>query len=295
MPREQVDISLRYEGPNVKDGTMSLQDAVPVLQGFASAYGKLAAFEDPSSTHHLRIVAVKPGSVLFALDVWTYLNENAGVIQAAGVIGGAATAIVATIIRLIRVKKHVRNEPYREQISQTPNTITVTNSQNVSIEMPLHVYEVFKAGTLDADLAKIVSPLRVGHIDAAEIEARSADGVVLRERVEVAERPYFEVTESVTVSTQRTSLVVRLNSVTKSTNRGFLYLLDGTRVSYTYRGEDPVKLYRLIAHDGPLRIECVAYMDENLKPTAVDVYDLEKVQGELFTDPRRGDADDDDA
>jgi hypothetical protein len=285
MPREEVEIHLRYEGPDVEDGSMSLQDAVPVLQGFASAYGKLAAVSDPSSTHRLRITAVRPGSVIFALDVWKFLDHNAGVIQAGGVLGAAAIGIVSRIIWLIRLKKHVKREPYREQIGPAHNTIIVSNSQNVTIEMPLEVYELFKAGTLDGDLNKITSPLAEGKIDAAEIEARAVDGTVLRERIEASERQYFQTTDTVTTTTKETWLTVRLNSVTKTTNRGFLFLLDGTRASYTYKGDNPVKLYALIAHDGPVRVRCVAYMDENLKPTSVDIYDLEKIQGDLFPHP----------
>jgi hypothetical protein len=285
MPREQIEIELRYEGPDVDDGSMSLQDAVPVLQGFASAYGKLAALEDPQSTHRLRITGVMPGSVRFTLDVWKFLNDNASVIQATGALtamGGVAVAIVAKIIGVIRAKKHVKKQPYKEQIGLSQNTIVVNNSQNVTIEMPLEVYELFASGALDPDLNKMMSPLVEGKIDAAEIEARTNDGIVLRERVEVSERQYFDTTETVTTSTLRTELVVRLNSVTKTTNKGYLYLLDGTRVSYSYKGDMPVKLYTLIAHDGPIRIQCVAYLDENLKPASVDIYDLEKVQGELF-------------
>src|SRR5262245_9740556 len=90
MPSEQLEIRLKYDGPDVDDGSMSLQDAVPVLQGFASAYGKIAALEDPHSTHRLRITAVRPGSVVFALDVWQFLNDNAAVIQAVGVIGAGS-------------------------------------------------------------------------------------------------------------------------------------------------------------------------------------------------------------
>jgi hypothetical protein len=34
VPKEQIEIHLRYEGPDVNDGTMSIQDIVPVLEGF---------------------------------------------------------------------------------------------------------------------------------------------------------------------------------------------------------------------------------------------------------------------
>src|SRR5204862_1145181 len=97
-----------------------------------------------------------------------------------------------------------------------------------------------------------------------------------------AERPYFETNQKPTTTTQETWLTVRLNSVTKTTNRGFLFLMDGTRATYTYVGNTPAQLYKMIAHDGAVRIRCTAYMDENLKPTSVDIYDLEPMQGHLF-------------
>src|SRR5687767_11136407 len=59
VTKEQLEIHLRYEGPDVNDGTMSVEDIVPVLQGFSSAYGKLASTADPQSTHRLRIAAVR--------------------------------------------------------------------------------------------------------------------------------------------------------------------------------------------------------------------------------------------
>jgi hypothetical protein len=104
----------------------------------------------------------------------------------------------------------------------------------------------------------------------------------LRERIDADERGYFATEEGPTTDTKAHWLVVRLNSITKTTNRGFLFMLDGTRVSYAYKGEYPQELYNLIPHDGPVRVWCVAHMDTSLKPISVDIYRLEKVQGELF-------------
>ena len=56
--------------------------------------------------------------------------------------------------------------------------------------MPLEIYDLFKGGSLDKDLDRLTSPLVEGRIDAAEIEARSIDGQVLRERITTEERPY---------------------------------------------------------------------------------------------------------
>lgn len=121
--------------------------------------------------------------------------------------------------------------------------------------------------------------------DAAEIQARSADGEVLRERITAEERPYFRTTEVAVTDTQETWLVVKLNSLVKSTNAGWLWLSDGTRAYYRYTGDDPNKLHQLFGtYDGPVRVRCVAHLDENLKVVSLDVWDIQRAQGDLLAD-----------
>jgi hypothetical protein len=302
MPKEQVEIHLRYEGPDVDDGTMSIQDIVPVLQGFASAYGKLANASDPQSTHRVRISAVRPGSADIVLEVfkqlakdgWKTLSDNVDAITSGSILAGGAYWIVSKIAGVIQVKKHVKKQPFREHIVGQ-NTVAIENIENVTIQVPLEIYELFKAGTIDSDLDKMTSPLVPGRIDAAELEARAADGTVLRERIEAEERRFFETKQVVVTSTKETWLVAKLDSLAKTTNNGWLHLIDGTRAFYRFVGPDPQRLYMIFGmYHGAVRIQCVAHMDENLKVTTVDISDIEKMQGELFPDTHRdaGESDD---
>ena len=285
MPKEQIEIHLRYEGPDVDDGAMSLQDIVPVLLGFSSAYGKLAATDDPNSTHRLKITAVRPGSADIVLEVWTMLGANAGQIAAVGALGGAAIWIIRKIAGVIRVKRHVKRCPFKETVAAN-NSIAISNVDNVILEVPLQVYELFKSGNIDKDLDRLTSPLVAGRIDAAEVEARPVDGEVLRERITAEERPYFDCGDLARTSTRETWLVARLNSLTKSTNSGHLYLNDGTRVFYRYVGDDPGQLCEIFGtYNGLVRIRCTANMDENLKVLDLDVIVIERVQGDLFHVP----------
>jgi hypothetical protein len=298
MPKEQIAIHLRYEGPDVDDGTMSLQDIVPVLQGFSSAYGKLAATDDPGSTHRLKISAVRPGSADIVLQVWTTLGENAPQLTAIGAIAavlGVAYKIVQKIIGVSKIKRHVKRRPFKETISAN-NSIVIANSENVTLEVPLEVYELFKSGDIDKDLDRLTSPLVEGRIDAAEVEARPTDGEVLRERITAEERPYFESGDLAVTSTRETWLVARLNSLTKSTNSGFLNLNDGTRAFYRYIGDNPQQLYAIFGtYDGLVRIRCKANMDENLKVVDLEMIAIERVQGDLFeTSSEGGNEDGDD-
>src|SRR5713101_1739972 len=61
-PSEVVPFVLKYEGPEVDDGSMSIEDIVPVLQGFASAYGKIASEQGVGVQHRIRITGVERGS-----------------------------------------------------------------------------------------------------------------------------------------------------------------------------------------------------------------------------------------
>lgn len=283
--REAIEIRLRYEGPDVDDGSMSIEDIVPVLQGFSSAYGKLAIEADPKANHRVRIVGVRPGSANIILEAWKSLQTDGttNTLTNITVLGGAAYWIVTRIIGVIQAKRHVKKQPFQERISAN-NTIVITNVENVLIELTLDVYELFKGGSLDADLSKMTRPLVKGRIDAAEIEATPADGIVLRERITAEERPYFEVEEVSVTTTKETWLVAKLTQVNKNTNSGFVHLSDGTRVFFKYVGQDPQDLYRAFAYDGPVRIFCVAFLDESLKINMLEVSVIERAQGELFPD-----------
>jgi hypothetical protein len=297
MQKESLEIILRFKGPEVDDGSMSIADIVPVLQGFSGAYGKLAATADPSSSHRIRITGVRRGSADIVLEAWKWLADNNAAITSAGVIGtgvlavtGGAAWIVKRINGVIALKRHTKKRPFRERI-QGNNLIAVQNAENVELIVPLDVYEIFKSGTLDADLSRLTSPLLEGCIDVAEVEARPADGEIMRETITAEERPYFAVDEATTVaSTNEAWLVGKLNSLTKSTNSGWLYLTDGTRVFYRYIGEDASALHTIFGtYNGSVKIRCIAHMDENLKVAQIDISEIERVQSELFpSHPRVG-------
>ncbi len=284
MPKEEIEIHLVYEGPDVDDGSMSIEDIVPVLQGFSSAYGKIAASDDPDSTHRLRITGVRRGSADIILEVWSLLGSNAAAICAAATVATGVYSIVKKIMGVIALKRHVKKRPYKESISAT-NSIVVANADNVTIEVPLDLFELFKAGRLDPDMNKMMRPLEKDRIDSAELSAHIPDGTVLRERITAEERPYFDTEEIVATTTRETRLIVSLNALTKSTNSGYAYLSDGSRVFYTYVGDNPKKLHNLFSYPGPLEVSCEAQMDENLKVIRLEIYDLEKTTNDLFSPP----------
>ena len=299
MSKEQVKISLKYEGPDVEDGTMSVEDIVPILQGFASAYGTVAKIHDPNSTHDLRIVDVRPGSADIVLDVLHFVDNNMmEIVRNTGT--GIACFIFKKIIDVIKTKKHVKNKKHTVNIIGDNNNVVVINSSNESLDMNRGSYGLFDKGKLDRPLDRITSPLQEGRIHSAEIQAESFEGEVLHEKIELPERIYFRnedkeetsTEDKEETSTMETWLEVQLNSLTKSTNNRYLHLSDKTRVAYSYKGDFPEKLYQIFGtHNDLVRIKCIAYLDENLKITRVDIFDIEPHQGEPFTNPGAEDGD----
>ena len=282
---ERVEIHLKYEGPDVENGTMALQDIIPVLQGFSGAYATIAATEDPDSTHRIKISAVQRGSADIVLEVWKWLGDNASSLASVGTlaaVGGVAFNITKKILDVARIKCHVGDRPSTEHIS-SENSIVISNSENVQIVVSLSTFEAYKKGELDRDLERLTKPLEKGRIDSAEFEVKSSDGGAISHRVTAEDRPYFEIEELAITSTREIRLVAKLNSLTKSTNSGYLHLQNEKRVFYRYLGDDCAKLYSIFGnYDGLVEIRCEARMDDRLEVVSLDVFQIDRMQDGLF-------------
>ena len=279
---ERVEVQLRFEGPDVDDGTMSLGDIVPVLQGFAGAYAKLAETDHPEATHRVKITAVRQGSADIVLEVWRQLVQNAEQIAAFASAGGSAFGIIATLIKVIQIKRHVQDQPFQQHITAN-NSVVIVSSGNSSLEIPSQVYDLFKEGRLNKELELLTRPLKNEGIYTADVEATAADGEVLRERITAEERPYFEIEDLVVTSTRKTQRIVTLISAHKGTNNGSLFLTNGKRASYSYKGDDHPRLHRIFGTvDGPVKVHCTEKSDEDGEVVSLDIYDIERLQPDLF-------------
>jgi hypothetical protein len=273
----ELEIVLEYAGPDVDDGAMSLDDLVPVLQGVAGAYGKVSGSQGLTIQHRLRLTAIRPGSAKLVLDVWDTLAKNA--VQL-GVVGGLVTAavgILATIISVIQLKKHTRNEPYSTSLNGLNGSIAVINSQNVAITVSPSAYTVFKEKLIDGDLSRIARPLEEGKVISSALEVIHG-AITERESISLSEKPLFDVVETTVTTTKETWLTGQINSMTKSTNSGHIYLSDGNRVHYRIKAERPSDFYGLFGHVGLVRVRCIAKMDENLRPTELEIFEMVPLQ-----------------
>ena len=285
---EQIEIHLKYEGPDVENGTMDLQDVIPVLQGFSGAFSRLSGSRKRKVPYRIELSGIRNGSADIVLEIRQWLIDSSDtIVPLAGLttIGMyVAFPIVKRIIEVIRIKAHVgTDEPNVKILAE--KSIVVSDSTNVNISVSPEAYDVYKNGTIDEDLEQITRPLQEGRIDSAEFEVQGENQESFRQRITSDDRPHFEIRE-VKTTTEETELVATLNSLTKSTNNGFLYLhgeKGKKRVTYHYKGDDHSKLYSIFGiHSGCVKIRCKAKLDEHLNVLSVDIYDIERLQMDMF-------------
>jgi hypothetical protein len=277
----ELEINLEYSGPDVEGGAMALENLVPALQGFAGAYGKVAGYQGLSVQHKLRLIGIRPGSVRLILDVWEMLGKNSAQLQSVTALSTLAMAVVSVIIQVIQAKKHTKNEPFSTNLDGNTGTVNIFNTQNAAISMSPADFNIFREKLIDSDLSRIVKPLEQGRIDSSTVSVSSADGQRISETITAAEKSLFDVGDNAVTTTRETWLTGQINSMTKSTNTGYLYLADGSRVHFRIKSDNPSELYDLFAHRGLVRLRGVAHMDENLRPTELDVFEMIPLQPTL--------------
>ena len=284
--QEKVTISLRYEGPEVENGSMALNNIISVLQGFTGIYGIIAKKNHPDAAHQLHISDIQPGSIDIILEAWQWIEENENTIQTTIIPLAAQSTIILSIIKeffaLATFKIHVANKNFEKHPSGAKQSnITNYNGDNMTVNNT--TVNFIADGKTNHYLYQTVKMLREGRIDAAEFKATTSDGEEIKKRITAEERPSFEPQDIKMIITQRKDVVVTLNSLTKSTNNGHLYLTDGTRIPYSYKGDLPDKLYSIFGTDNkPILASCELHRDREFEITHADIYDVDPLQDPLF-------------
>ena len=163
------------------------------------------------------------------------------------------------------------------------NSIGILNSVNVQVVVSKKTYDLYKSGKINKDLERLTRPLEKGRIESAEFEAKSSDGNSLSHRITAEDRPFFEIDDLEIAHTQEIQLEAKLNSLTKSTNSGYLHLPGEKRVFYRYLGNNPSNLHSIFGnYDGTVTIQCKAHMDAKLDVVSLDIFQIERLQKDLF-------------
>ncbi len=275
-----VEIILKYDGKDVDDGTMPVEDVISALRGFSNAYGKLASTKDPGGQHQIRVAAITRSS--FAVAILAWAHENKMLLTA--MVPPITTGIVALIIKLIELKKATKGQPPASvQIDGNNNTVIITTAgDNTKMVVPREIYELYQGKALDGELAKIVSPLREGSIDAVSISAKGRDSLIDPVVITSSEKPFFLAEDSKTTTSKPIEIDGSFVSLNKDSNRGRFRMPNGTSVPYHFTGENPTAMHADFARQGPARIECIATFDSNLELRGLEITRVTRLQGSLF-------------
>lgn len=271
MP-EPVEITLKYEGKDVANGTMSVGDVVIALQGFAGAYGKVASAIDPKSEHEIRVSQINKSSFAVVVEAW--IQGHKDLLKASS----AAVPIVAgIIIKLIEFKKKNKGREPTLQINGDHN-IVLMGEGNTHVVMPIELHKTIQSKSLDSDFEKIVRPLETQKIDRAELTSNDREGHIERTEISASEKQYFQAESTATTTSKPTEIIGQMVSLNKESNRGTFRMQNGTSVKYHLVGSDPSPMYHAFAHKGIVRVACTATFDDNLVPQSLEITSIERLQ-----------------
>jgi hypothetical protein len=287
--QETLKISLKYSGQDVDDGSMSVNDFVDAVKGFSSTYGKIATQNRYKHTFDVRITAIEKGSIDIQLAI-KFLQDNSALL---GDVANFATVAVSTtpvmkgafkaIQWFIKLFKHTQQQPYTNYFSG--NNVVIVNLNNEELSLPSEVYSLLKADeeSFKADIYKIVKPLEQGRIDKAIISAKIGDDEI-SESVTSEEKDFFDPKLVNLTETDRIWITGKFNSLTKSTNKGYFYLPDGSRVSYELKATNPEDMYQYFIYKGVVKVLAKVYLDNNLNKNKIEIFEIEPVQTEMDFD-----------
>ena len=71
-----AQLQLVYDGPEVKDGTLRIEDMVDALIGFGRAYDKIADLQNVPVKQNLRVTGIKRASADILISAFSQMNPT---------------------------------------------------------------------------------------------------------------------------------------------------------------------------------------------------------------------------
>lgn len=279
-------ITLNYDGPDVDNGSMPIDDILLALQGFSSAYAKIVKHKGLQEQHQLRLVGLEKGSCNLVIDAIEFARQGIEITEqllpSIGVGGGVVITVVKLLLNLIKLTKHTEGKDYSVKVNGDNNEVTVNNFNNVTIQVPVEVLGMYKTKLVSSDLNKIAEPLSKGKIDSTKLLVKDPSDNIFEENISFDEKKYFDVENIEITTTKEIWLEGIINALTKSTNNGKFILTNGDHVPFHMCMERPQDYYHFFSFKGYVRVKCIAHLDESLKTTRLDIYDIQETQINLF-------------
>ena len=284
---EDVRLYLRYAGKDVDDGTLDVEDLLAALNGFSSAFYRLADRESQDYKQRIKVTGISRSSANVHLQIFQLAQEHplvtSAILGGAGYIGKkVADIVIEKIAGVAKAKKHIQNSPYTTEfaVDGDHNQVIIVNGVNARLPVSRDVLDLVQEGTIDAELDKMTSPLREDAVDVFEIRRNDASGIDLH--LDASDRPYFSRVKREATKTADLTMVGTMNTISKTNNSGIFVAENGRRIRYRFTNEEKLpELYRQFAHLGPVRITCSARLDENLDVISIDISDVQPVQDRL--------------
>lgn len=276
---DPISVSFRYRGPEVDTGEMNIDEVVMALQGFAGAYGKVAAHIAPEANYQLKVTAIQKSSFDLFIAAAIFLDRSGDAFETVKSVVNAARYAFQVVAEVVGLKKHTKSQPYTTRVEGTRGDVTVINAEKFELTVSMPAFEMYREKLLDSDLGKITAPLSEGRIDAAEL-TEEEQGIQVT--IASSERGYFrEPTQTSKVEMQVTGTLVSLN---KETNRGTFKFGDGKTARYLFAGPNKDQFHADFSHKGPVRANAMVSFDENMAPIHLDIQSLEPMQMRLTPD-----------
>jgi hypothetical protein len=144
MADRPLNMKLVYEGKEVDDGSMPVEEIVAALQGFSGAYPKVANSLVPSSSHTLRVSAVEKGS--FELAILALVSSHPEAVGAIKTMTASAARYIFGVVKdVIEAKKHIKAKPYEISVRGNENVVVVINTEGESRPITKEVLEILKS------------------------------------------------------------------------------------------------------------------------------------------------------
>jgi hypothetical protein len=286
---DQTHITLRYIGRDVENGSIAVDDLLAALNGFSSAFYKLAERESLDYKQRIKVTGISKSSANVHLEIFQWAQNHpvisSAITTAAGAVGTALTdtgkalakkltdIVIERIVNVAKAKKHVQRGDYKTEVTGDGNTIIIINGVNAQLPVSRADFEILDKGVIDSELDKMASPLREDFIDAFEIRHDQKEAPDLH--IEASDRPYFAKPRREAATTQEVTLIGTMTSISKTTNSGVFVIDNGKKVRFKF--SDAGKLpdfYLKFAHLGPVRVTCKAKLDDNLDVISIEISDV---------------------
>lgn len=281
-----------YDGPDLAGGSMNTKSLSEVLAGLSKAFSVVAHDNDFGDRYELRVRDVESGSFHILFEALAYVKANP---VSSAVLATMATTswtvlkdsasgayrVVTDIIKVVDAKLKLKGTAPNKVAAVLSDSGVVLELPDGSVTLTKEQFELLLSRRIDKPLAQIVSPLAPDQVTSFEVR-RAKESLV---RVELNQRDYFDYQETTeTVVREGTELIGRLNSLTKTSQRGTFYTADGVHVAYRYVGGDQTLLLRGFSTRNLVKVTGRIRYDAEGVPTSIDVQDIEPVQSSLLSE-----------